>query len=108
MVYGDNDNWNNYQDQTAAGGAFSDNTVISYKSIQTQSQLTIIQNGEVIYDEAYTAHPTTTSGDINVYIGDPWYQPADVTITNLVISTITNCMIYCNFAILRLSDSMML
>ena len=89
LVYGTTENWHEWQDPTAAGGAFTDNQVINFKSIQTQDRLIIIQDGQTIFDEEWDQHPL--ANDVNVYVGDPWDDPADVTITNLVITTEEDC-----------------
>ena len=90
LVYGTNAFWNQHEDQSAAGGAFTDNMNIHYKSYQTQDHLTIWENDEILYDSGYNSHPTPI--DRNVYVGDPWYPAADVIITNLIIKKIGPCM----------------
>ena len=89
LSYGNNDNPNDYVEASKAGGAFTDNMEIHYVSIQTQSSLTIIQNDETILDIPFPSHPLPT--DVNVYIGDPWYAPADVEIADLVIKAQVKC-----------------
>ena len=68
-----------FEGPSAAGSEFSDNTIISYKSIQTQSQLTIIQNGEIIYDEVYISHPTTSPAPSQLPTGAPSHSPSTPT-----------------------------
>jgi len=89
LSYGTTSNWNPWQDITAAGNKFTNNQVVSYKSIQTQDRLTIIQDGQTLYDGAWNPHPLASA--VNVYVGDPWYEPADITITNLMIKTEESC-----------------
>ena len=83
ISYGTTTHNNPYGPTSSAGGAHYDGDTIIYKSIQTQSRLTIIENGETIFDADYDPHPTATN--VAVYIGDPWYVAADITISNLVI-----------------------
>ena len=89
LSYGTTTDWNPHEPVSEAGGAFTDNQVVNYKSIQTQDRLTVIQDGQTIFDAAWDPHPLRD--EVNVYVGDPWYEPADVTITNLLITTEELC-----------------
>ena len=89
LSYGTDDNWNSHEPLSDAGDAFTDNQVVNYISIQTQDRITIIQDGQTIFDDQWGSHPLVNN--VNVYVGDPWYKPADITITNLVIKSEEEC-----------------
>lgn len=49
----------------------------------TQSWLSVTINGETVYDAAKLSHATYDSQP--VYGSDPWYEAADVTVSNIVV-----------------------
>jgi len=52
----------------------------------TQSRITVHVNGEVVRDDAIGTHPTYMGSDaLPLYACSEWFEPADVTISNLVV-----------------------
>jgi len=83
VCFGTDDDYANCEwTETAAAPGGSYNLQIDV----TQSRITVHVNGEVVRDEAKGTHPTYMGSDaLPLYACSEWFEPADVTISNLVV-----------------------